>query len=311
MLISKVCISTTAHIGSLTSFEYLLVGGGGSGGGAQVGGGGGGGGVVAGNWDQVALGTQYTITVGAGGSWTNGDGNIGTKSTIASSAGLTVTAWPGTGGKGSMRDYSSVPDSASGGGGTGNYRYNYGGNYNTGFTAGTHGQGTSGGSAALGAAGVVNASQNGGAGGGGAGQGGGSVHYTSKPAGNGGDGLPSSISGQIQYFGGGGGGGPGLSGYGPDGNSLIFVNSQGGLGGGGIGTGYGDATRYGVTNTGGGGGGTYNYFYVGAGGGGSGIAIIKHSNRFPAASTTGSPTITVVAGYRIYTFTGSGTITFY
>jgi hypothetical protein len=29
-----------------------------------------------------------------------------------------------------------------------------------------------------------------------------------------------------------------------------------------------------------------------------------------AATTTGSPTITVSGGYRIYTFTGSGSITF-
>jgi hypothetical protein len=31
----------------------------------------------------------------------------------------------------------------------------------------------------------------------------------------------------------------------------------------------------------------------------------------PAVSTTGSPTYTVAGGYRIYTFTGTGTITFY
>jgi hypothetical protein len=30
----------------------------------------------------------------------------------------------------------------------------------------------------------------------------------------------------------------------------------------------------------------------------------------PIASTTGSPTVTTSGGYRIYSFTGSGTITF-
>jgi hypothetical protein len=39
--------------------------------------------------------------------------------------------------------------------------------------------------------------------------------------------------------------------------------------------------------------------------------IIRYSLGFPAAtSTTGSPTITTVGGFRIYTFTGSGSITF-
>jgi hypothetical protein len=39
--------------------------------------------------------------------------------------------------------------------------------------------------------------------------------------------------------------------------------------------------------------------------------IIRYADNFPAAtSTTGSPTITVTGGYRVYKFTGSGTITF-
>jgi hypothetical protein len=48
-----------------------------------------------------------------------------------------------------------------------------------------------------------------------------------------------------------------------------------------------------------------------AGAGGSGVVIISYSDAFPAAtSTTGSPTITVTGGYRIYKYTGSGSITF-
>jgi hypothetical protein len=41
--------------------------------------------------------------------------------------------------------------------------------------------------------------------------------------------------------------------------------------------------------------------------------IIAYPDSFPAAvSTTGSPTVSLVsrAGYRVYTFTGSGSITF-
>jgi len=47
-----------------------------------------------------------------------------------------------------------------------------------------------------------------------------------------------------------------------------------------------------------------------AGAGGSGIVIIRYADTFAAASaTTGSPTVTVSGGYRIYTFTGTGSIT--
>jgi hypothetical protein len=39
--------------------------------------------------------------------------------------------------------------------------------------------------------------------------------------------------------------------------------------------------------------------------------IIRYPNTYPdAVSTTGSPTFTNTGGYKIYTFTGSGSITF-
>jgi hypothetical protein len=48
-----------------------------------------------------------------------------------------------------------------------------------------------------------------------------------------------------------------------------------------------------------------------SGNGGSGIVIIRYPDNYDAAaSTTGSPTVTVSGGYRIYTWTSSGSITF-
>jgi hypothetical protein len=47
------------------------------------------------------------------------------------------------------------------------------------------------------------------------------------------------------------------------------------------------------------------------GAGGSGVVIIRYPDTYSAAkSTTGSPTITVSGGYRVYKFTQSGSITF-
>jgi hypothetical protein len=79
------------------------------------------------------------------------------------------------------------------------------------------------------------------------------------------------------------------------------------LGGGGNGTKSGAPAvngTSGTVNTGGGGGGFY------AGGGGSGVVIIRYPENYGAALTTGSPTLTTAGGYKIYTFTASGSITF-
>jgi hypothetical protein len=41
------------------------------------------------------------------------------------------------------------------------------------------------------------------------------------------------------------------------------------------------------------------------------VVVLRYPDGFPLAeSTTGSPTITNPTGYRVYTFTGSGSITF-
>jgi hypothetical protein len=66
----------------------------------------------------------------------------------------------------------------------------------------------------------------------------------------------------------------------------------------------------GGTNTGGGGGGASGI--VNGAAGGSGIVVLRYPDIYtPAANVTGSPIYTVAGGYRIYTFTGTGTITFY
>jgi hypothetical protein len=47
------------------------------------------------------------------------------------------------------------------------------------------------------------------------------------------------------------------------------------------------------------------------GAGGKGVVIVRYPDTFSAASaTTGSPTVTVTGGYRIYKFTDTGSITF-
>jgi hypothetical protein len=58
----------------------------------------------------------------------------------------------------------------------------------------------------------------------------------------------------------------------------------------------------GTANTGGGGGAGFA--------GGSGIVIVRYADTYIAATTTGSPTITVAGGYRTYRWTSSGSINF-
>ena len=70
----------------------------------------------------------------------------------------------------------------------------------------------------------------------------------------------------------------------------------------------------GFINTGGGGGSGSNYPTSGdptGGSGGSGIVIIRYTDTYSAATaTTGSPTVTVAGGYRVYKWITSGSITF-
>ena len=237
------------------NIEYLIVGGGGEGGGSH-GGGGGGGGVLTG---VLTLSKQsYTITIGAGASAgsTNAVGNLGNTTKA-----FNLSALGGGGG-----GYEGVDGSAGASGGGG-------GGKTTGGAAGTIGQGNNGG---------VGANSNGygaGGGGGAASVGGSAVQTSPYSAGNGGNGLLTTITGGTAYFGGGGGG----AGYSP--NST--TPGTGGLGGGGNGGNYGVATygTAGAVNTGGGSGGYGQAAtaYVGLNGG-SGIVIIRYFKTNPQIS---------------------------
>jgi len=269
---------------AFVTVKYLIVAGGG-GGGSNVGGGGGAGGLLSQSSYSLDLGTTYAITVGAGGS---GAANLqnGSQGSNSSFAGFTAIG----GGYGGF--YGNAGGSGGSGGG--------GGSRNRG-TPGSGGSGT----ASQGNAGGTGNNANGGnydnagGGGGGASASGGNVVANSNASGGaGGAGATNDITGtSVAYAGGGGGGGAVNGGAGGSGG--------GGTGGSGV-DGEDNATA-GRTGTGGGGGGT-----APSGGaakaGGAGVVIIRASQA--AASTTGSPTITTVGGDTVYSFTGSGSITF-
>lgn len=285
--------------------EYLVVGGGG-GGGSSHGGGGGAGGLltnIGGSAINGTFGNSLTITVGTGGSGGAGSGGTagsnGATSSISGTGITTITALGGGGGGGRLTTGLCTQAGAvssgtvgSGGGGAG------GGTTLTGV--GTSGQGNNGGN---GSSNAQPAGAGNGGGGGGAGFPGGAATGTDAGqgvSGTGGNGLQNAITGTNTYYAGGGSGGRWEGGS-------VGAAGLGGGGAGGIGTGV--AGSAGTNGLGGGGGG-------GSGGGagakgGDGVVIIRYSDALPAAtSTTGSPTITTTGGYRIYKWTGNGSITF-
>lgn len=235
------------------SCDYLVVAGGG-GGGANAGGGGGAGGLRStvtatgggGSLESalsLSASTNYTVTIGAGG--TRGSTNGSTTPTNGSNSVFgSITS---TGGGYGINPNASGIAGGSGGGAAGSGSQTGG--------AGTSNQGYAGGGSSFGfVAG----------GGGGAGAVGGSS--SSGVSGNGGAGVATSISGTSVTYAGGGGGGLESSG----------TAGTGGAGGGGNGSGANGNGVAGTSNTGGGGGGGSNGGAVFGGNGGSGIVIVRY-----------------------------------
>ena len=249
--------------------KALIVAGGGSGGGS-TGGGGGAGGLIY-NQSIGVTAVAYPIVVGAGGGAV-GQQVQGNNGGTSSFNGLVAQGGGGGGASAPSVAGSGGRNGGSGGGGQSYYSAQAPG-------TGTANQGNSGG------AGI---NTNGG-GGGGAGAVGG-TNPTQNVGGNGGDGLPNTITGSIVYYSGGGGGGNGgLGGNGGGGNGALTVGIAG------------------TVNTGGGGGGGWNHAGGGGGAGGSGIVVISYPVNSGIAATGG--TITTSGGNKIHKFTGSGTFT--
>ena len=265
-----------SHVPTLSTVEYLVVAGGG-GGGSDLGGGGGAGGFRTSTSFAVTTGVTYTVTVGGGG----GQNTVGQNSVFSS---ITMP------GGGAGRANASTA-SLNGGSGAGVH------------ATGTPGIATAPSFGGLGFGGGTGISTGGGgsSSGGGGGAGGVGGNGVTSVGGNGGLGVSSTITGTALFYAGGGGGG--------------VWGGTGGSGGSSIG-GAGGSTTSGFSaspaNRGSGGGGAADA-NRGGGSGSSGVVIIAYPSLYPAATnTTGSPTVdtTSRAGYRVYTFTGSGTITF-
>ncbi len=269
--------------------SYLVVAGGGGGAYDERGGAGAGGlrtsyGSASGGGTSnesvlsLAVATNYTVTVGAGGGGgttgsTNGSDSIfSTITSVGGGSGIWTGSHVGAAG-------------GSGGGAPGN---DAGGSSTPG--SGTAGQGYNGGT------GIPRTSSNeAGGGGGGAGALGGNA--TSSVGGAGGAGLAVSITGSsVTYAGGGGGGGRSTGG-------------AAGTGGGAAGT-AGANPSAATVNTGGGGGssGGNSGSYSGSNGG-SGVVILRYSSLYTISGLSG--TTTTVGSEKITTFTsGTGNIQF-
>lgn len=326
---------------------YVLVGGGGGAAATRFdlgAGGGGGGGVTPGSATLIS-GETYTITVGAGGSGTNGavgfpnnppnsSGGAGVPTTLVGSpASVPVSAAAGGGGAGLITTLSApfttstaqVPLAGGYGGPSGNYP-------GTGFAGGSGGPGyfqtaTIPASITSGAGG----GGGGGAGAAGANGAGGAVNTNNGHAGSaGGAGATVTIYGTPRVFGGGGAGGSAFHRTIPSPSSyLVAVQTQGLGGAGGGGNSYGTPPSSATTpipnstggvNLGGGGGAggtvaTTPTLGGGSGGwhGGSGIAILSiPTPNYTGAYTGGNVVVATppnAPGQTILTFNGSGTYT--
>ena len=248
---------------SISGVEYLVIGGGG-GGGSYVGGGGGGAGgyrssvvgeLSGGNSSAestLSLTAQaYTVTVGAGGA-----GQVGNTQSVKGSDSVfgSITAEGGGKGGGYVGSFYNGGNGGSGGGAS--YA-------NSDPGTATANQGSNGGDGA----------SDGGGGGGGAGETGSTSVF--QKAGDGGDGISSSITGTAITRAGGGGGSWWTG-------NASGTQGFGGAGGGGNGalSGGDSAGSAGTVNTGSGGGGAVSTNVpatANGGNGGSGIVIVRYS----------------------------------
>ena len=260
------------------TITYLVVAGGGGGGRSpNVGGGGGGaGGVAVKTNHSISMGTNYGLSIGAGGAAYSGYDGGGNNGSSSSGFGNTLNGG-GTSGY-YNRNTGYIASTSGGSGGGGAHAYNTGGASVPGtVAAGATFYGNAGGDGG----GLNGVPGHPGGGGGGAGAVGTTVNSPSPYAGAGGVGISNSLTGSAVFVGGGGGGSATEGGQ---------VGGNGGGGAGGQGSSY--AGTAGTVNTGGGGGGAGPTGYdVGAanpsGAGGSGVIVIQ----YPA-----SQTITVGAG---------------
>jgi len=290
-------VSFTTLASTFTT-DYLVVAGGGAGAAWQGGGGGGGGlrstvtatggGGPLESALSLAISTNYTVTVGAGGVGAVHSGQHSKAASGQNSVFHTITSLGGGGGStyGNSGGSSQGVAGGSGGGGgssSGNYSSLAGG-------AGTANQGYAGGSA-------FSPAPHGGGGGGGAGGTGGNA--SSNLGGLGGAGVESNITGSSVNIGGGGTG------------SRNTTTPTGG-GGAGVGVGAGQNAPSGTVNTGGGGGGEEGGGYAG-GSGGSGVVVLRYSSGYTitvgAGLTTSHINEVISGGYKYTRFTaGSGNV---
>lgn len=274
-----------------SSVEVLIQAGGGGGGCSNdvAGGGGGAGGQIYGATVPVSKGTTYTLTVGGGGA--GGVISGSNASSGSNSSGFGGTANGGGFGAGGVRSSPGTPlysaNGGNGGCGGGNGTFPFSG------TAGTSTQTSPTNFTGYGFAGTSLA-------------GGG----TAEAGGTDGPYLPGDGRYYSQFT---GYGSP--AGYIGGGGTIGLVADKSDGGGGYAVEDPNSSNRYGsngIANTGGGGGAGYTdgSSAKNGGSGGSGIILIRYADAFPlATSTTGSPTVTTSGGFRIYAFTGSGSIT--
>lgn len=274
------------------SVDFLTIGGGGGAGGGP-GGGGGAGGFLTGS-SALFRGSNYNITIGAGGSGCSGGptyANYGGNGTPTSLCGLSICYVAFGGGGGASTVGWQQPSSetcrigfagASGGGGVGleNGSVSFGPSFT--FPIGVA-QGNPGGGGCS-----ISGSGTWGGGGGGASESGEpGRNPTTAAGGRGGNGRISCLTGIEVFYAGGGGGGTHA---GPGG--------IGGRGGGGFGN---NAAGSGGVNLGGGGGGCgYGTGFPG----GSGVVIIRYAGSQKALGGN----VTNVSGYTVHTFNSSGNL---